>query len=105
MACEWAYLPLLPKGINHTECIFNAFTPFITFHVDLFVLISGYFGIKHWKASVFGNIGAGGEFCIILFFVTMLFILCCFIDKVRITITKQIEKWCITKINSYVRND
>ncbi len=56
LICLWHvnghYLPLLRADVNHVGDIFAAFTPYITFHVDLFVLITGYFGIRHWTGSI-----------------------------------------------------
>ncbi len=56
LICLWHvnghYLPLLPADVNHTGDIFAAFTPYITFHVDVFVLITGYFGIRHLAGSI-----------------------------------------------------
>lgn len=59
----------------------------------------------HDCLSVSENLGPGGEFCAILFFVVITFILCCLIDKVRIKVTKPIENYCIRKINDHVKND
>lgn len=46
-------LPLLPEGVNLISTPLNYINLFITFHVDLFVLITGYFGIHHrWSSLV-----------------------------------------------------
>lgn len=45
-------LPLLPSGVNHVEAPLNYINLFITFHVDLFVLITGYFGVHHRGRSL-----------------------------------------------------
>lgn len=45
-------LPLLPNGVNHIAAPLNSINLFITFHVDLFVLITGFFGIRHRRASL-----------------------------------------------------
>lgn len=49
-------LPLLPEGVNQIETPLNYINLFITFHVDLFVLITGYFGIHHSGASLVKSI-------------------------------------------------
>lgn len=45
-------LPLLPNGVNHVEVPLNYINLFITFHVDLFVIITGYFGVHHRGRSL-----------------------------------------------------
>lgn len=45
-------LPLLPSGVNHVEAPLNYINLFITFHVDLFVIITGYFGVHHRGRSL-----------------------------------------------------
>ncbi len=45
-------LPLLPSGVNHVGAPLNYINLFITFHVDLFVIITGYFGIHHRGRSL-----------------------------------------------------
>lgn len=46
-------LPMLPEGVNHISTPLNYINLFITFHVDLFILITGYFGVHHrWEPIV-----------------------------------------------------
>lgn len=45
-------VPLLSGCVNHVGTSFNYINLFITFHVDLFVLITGYFGIHHRRKSL-----------------------------------------------------
>lgn len=47
LICLWHvnghFLPLVPNETNHTAGIINNITPYLTFHVDLFVMITGLF--------------------------------------------------------------
>lgn len=65
LICLWHInghvLPLLPKGMSLVDGIFARITPYISFHVDLFVLITGYFGIHHCARSV-------TKTCVLVFF-------------------------------------
>lgn len=65
LICLWHInghvLPLLPKGMSLVDGMFARITPYISFHVDLFVLITGYFGIHHCGRSV-------TKTCVLVFF-------------------------------------
>lgn len=56
LICLWHvnghFLPLVPNETNHTAGIINNFTPYLTFHVDLFVMITGYFGVRNSAKGV-----------------------------------------------------
>lgn len=56
LICLWHvnghFLPLVPTETNHTAGIINNITPYLTFHVDLFVMITGYFGVRNSAKSV-----------------------------------------------------
>ena len=56
LICLWHvnghFLPLVPTETNHTAGIINNITPYLIFHVDLFVMITGYFGVRNSAKSV-----------------------------------------------------
>lgn len=56
LICLWHvnghFLPLVPNETNHTAGIINNITPYLTFHVDLFVMITGYFGVRNSAKGV-----------------------------------------------------
>lgn len=73
LICFWHvnghFFPLLPKDIIHVGDLFAKIIPYITFHVDLFVLITGYFGINNYKKKIFKTCS------LILFYVIILTII------------------------------
>lgn len=56
LICLWHvnshFLPLIPSEINRVSGSLNYINLFITFHVDLFILITGYFGIRSRKFKI-----------------------------------------------------
>lgn len=56
LICLWHvnghFLPLLPNVGSLVGKTLSLLMPYITFHVDLFVLITGYFGVRHLKRGL-----------------------------------------------------
>lgn len=56
LICLWHvnghFLPLLPNASSLVGKTLSLLMPYITFHVDLFVLITGYFGVRHLKRGL-----------------------------------------------------
>ena len=56
LICLWHvnghFLPLLPNVGSLVGKTLSLLMPYITFHVDLFVLITGYFGVCHLKRGL-----------------------------------------------------
>lgn len=56
LICLWHvnghFLPLLPNAGSLVGKTLSLLMPYITFHVDLFVLITGYFGVRHLKRGL-----------------------------------------------------
>lgn len=80
LICLWHvnshFLPLVPSCINKVSGLLNYINLFITFHVDLFILITGYFGIKsRWSGIIKTSF-------LIIFYVLVLNIVCSFHDGV-----------------------
>lgn len=70
LICLWHvnghFLPLVPNETNHTAGIINNITPYLTFHVDLFVMITGYFGVRNSAKGVIKNVFLGNIYSLIL---------------------------------------
>lgn len=56
LICLWHvnghFLPFLPNAGSLVGKTLSLLMPYITFHVDLFVLITGYFGVRHLKRGL-----------------------------------------------------
>lgn len=56
LICLWHvnghFLPLLSSVGSQANKLLGLLMPYITFHVDLFILITGYFGVRHLKRGL-----------------------------------------------------